>query len=416
MSTTTRGWVYGVALVLAGSTVWADGFRNPPPTAAGLGRAGAIAAQAEGAEAVLYNAAGMAGLEQAEAGLGVNFARSQTEVRTPMGKATSEDPWQVLPAAFAAWPVRDTGWTAGVGVSTPYGQSAEWDRDGLFRYTAPYFAEMRVVNVNPSVAFRASERVAVGGGLDVLLSTLEFKQVYPWSVSTGMPGLPDGRATFDAEGAGVGAHLGVTWEPVAAHRVALTYRSAVTVEYDGDFELTGMPPAPGPSPFRPKSGFSTEVDFPNIVALGWGVELTDAVRVEAMVEWLDWSRQEELKLDIGRNQPLLPEDTLRYDWEDTWTFQVGADWRVAPEWSLRAGYAFLESPVPDATYTPILSDADRHLLTLGLGFARGAHRVDTALALSFADDREVRDNVNPAYNGTYEVTPDLVGLTYTYTF
>ena len=83
---------------------------------------------------------------------------------------------------------------------------------------------------------------------------------------------------------------------------------------------------------------------------------------------------------------------------------------------MRGGYIFLQSPVPDETFSPILPDADRHVLSVGLGYKHGGHRFDLAYALSLFEDRHITNDQNPAYNGDYSLNANLFGITYGYAF
>jgi long-subunit fatty acid transport protein len=47
---------------------------------------------------------------------------------------------------------------------------------------------------------------------------------------------------------------------------------------------------------------------------------------------------------------------------------------------------------------------------------QGAHRVDVAYAYAILDERDVRDNLNPAYNGNYDSESQILALSYGYTF
>lgn len=408
-------WVAGFSLGLgAAGVVHADGFRNPPPGGAGLGRSGTFMAQVDDASAISYNPANLTLLPSSEIMVAASVARTQVEFRNRLGQAAeSDDPWQMLPNVYAALKL-DEDWALGVGVTTPYGQSSEWDRESVLKYQAPYFAQMTLVNVNPSAAWRVNEALSVGAGVDVFASTLEFKQAFPWGMALGAPGAPDGTAKLDVEGAGVGANAGLTWSINAAHRLALTYRSPVKVEFDGDFSVSGAPP------FVPGAGragdASTDITFPDIVGAAYGIQVTEAVRVEAGVEWLGWSRYDVMDLDVGANRRLLAESRIRNDWNDTITCSVGADWAVSETWILRAGYAFIESPIPDETFSPILPDADRHVVALGVGWRRGAHAVDAAVTYNIYDDRTIRTHPNPALNGEYEMESDLFSVSYRRTF
>ncbi len=405
-----------LAMALCASSALADGFRNPPPGAAGLGRGNAFAAQADDASAVSYNPANLAFLAAPEIEVALTLASMETELRAAAGfAAASDDAWQVLPNIYYALPLSDNV-VGGLGLTTPFGQSVEWAQDSGVAMVSPYFAQMSLVNFNPSAGWRINDRVAVGAGLDVFASTLEFRQVVPWSALPGFPpGLPAGEARVETSGLGVGANVGLTVKLADAHRLALTYRSPVTVKYEGDFNLRGAPSAPGLG----NSDFETEMEFPGIATIGYGVELTDTLRVEADVEWLGWSAMESLPIDAGANQPLAdPSGTgaIPYDWDDTWTFNFGVDWACAADWVLRAGYSYVPTPVPNRTFSPLLPDEDRHVIAVGAGYHKGNHAVDLVWTLSLVDDRTVTGNQNPAFNGVYDLDPQLVAVSYRYRF
>ncbi|WP_425449969.1 OmpP1/FadL family transporter [Virgifigura deserti] len=78
---------------------------------------------------------------------------------------------------------------------------------------------------------------------------------------------------------------------------------------------------------------------------------------------------------LGFDLSLLFEPTNRLrlgltttDWNDSWFFALSATWRPAPVWTLRAGVAFDQSPVPDRTRDPRIPDADHQWLSLGVGY------------------------------------------------
>jgi long-chain fatty acid transport protein len=417
----TAGCIALVVILAAATTGWASGFRNPPAGADALANAGGDVVFVDDASAVSHNTANLVSLKDPQALASVTLLNSKSEFENALGQsAETEEPWKYLPNLYFAWPVKPGKLAAGVGVTTPYGQSTEWAEDSVFRYTAPYFAQLRVVDVSPCLAGQIGDRLSVGIGADLYESDLNLKQIYPWAVATGNLLDPDGEADFSGEGQGFGGNIALAFQVTERQKLALTYRSAVKVDYDGDFELSHIPTA-DLSPMMqlmvtPRSDFSTEIEFPAIAAIGYGVQVTDAVRVEGNVEWIEFSRYDALPLDVGANGILLPSTTVREDWEDSWTFSLGADWQVSPALTLNAGYAFIQSPIPDDTFSPTLPDADRHVLGLGLGWKHGGHALDLAYAYSLFDDRDISGNDNPAYDGTYEITSSLASISYSYSF
>lgn len=427
MSTKENGWgmVLSLGLVCWGTVALANGFRNPPEGAAALGQSGGKLILTEDASAISHNPANLTKLDKAEAEVAVTLVDTETDYSSPFGSASTDDPWKFLPDLFVAMPFDNSTYVAGVGVTTPFGQSTVWDKDGAFHYTAPYFAEMKLMNVNPTLAAKLSDKLSVGVGVDVYWSQLDMKQILPWSMVTGSRLSPDGVIHLQGEGQGIGGNAAVEFSPVAGHTLALTYRSPVKVDYSGDTDISAFPAGAQMLGLSPSSDFDTSIEFPAVAALGYAVALSRTVRVEADVEWVEFSRYGNLALDAGNNNVLLhqPGDpnpmaplSLRQDWQDTWNFGVGADWAIMPTVTLRAGYIFLESPVPEETLAPTLSDADQNVITVGAGYHPNRHRFDVAYGLSFIDDRNVDANQNPAYNGKYETSSQLVSLSYGYTF
>lgn len=155
-----------------------------------------------------------------------------------------------------------------------------------------------------------------------------------------------------------------------------------------------------------------DINYPATIGVGYGIVLADSIRVEANLEWAGWSANKTLTADLGSNGSLA----IPQNWDDTFVFNIGGDWQLSEDWIIRAGYAFIESPIPDGTMAPVLPDADRHALSLGFGYTTGAHTFDIAYTFSIFEDRKVSPAENPAYPGTYDIDSDLVGLTYSYHF
>ncbi|MBU1909760.1 MAG: outer membrane protein transport protein, partial [Verrucomicrobia bacterium] len=157
------------------------------------------------------------------------------------------------------------------------------------------------------------------------------------------------------------------------------------------------------------------IRFPSVIAAGYGIKVLDNLQLGVDIEWIEFSRYDKLVLDVGPLNALLPETVIPQNWEDSWTIGLGADWQVTEALTLRGGDQYVESPIPSSTLAPTLPDADRHVVSLGVGYAWKGHRVDLAYALSLFEDRQAR-NPNPLLNGTYELSSHLFGLSYGYVF
>jgi long-chain fatty acid transport protein len=421
-----RNWFVGglcvtVCVLGLAPSGFGDGFRNPPEGGAALGRSGVRLTQGDDPSAITHNPANLLDLKGGQVMPSFTVGYSKTTFTSPWGaREKSDDPWTVLPAVYATFPMKDGTYAAGVGVSVPYGQASTWDRDGLFQFVAPTFAEMSSVNINPTFAVKVAPNVHVGVGVDVMWSSLEFEQSLPWMPLPAGFGGPGSLMKFDGDGYGIGANAGVTWQMTPRQRLAVVYRSPISVDYSGDF-VTVNPPPPGMMPpmITPTSDFETEIDFPTVVGFGYGVQATDTLRVEANVEWIEHSRNQRMPIDIENNNAILlaamGTTDLPQDWDDTWTVGIGADWKLSDALTLRGGWTYLPTPVPEETMTPVLAEGDKNIFAVGLGFCRAAHRVDAAYALALSEDRTVDALQNPV-KGRYEFESSLFSLSYAFTF
>jgi long-chain fatty acid transport protein len=382
-----------------------NGFRNPPESATGLATAGAHLTLADDASAMAFDCAHLAQINRPSGMVSVSLVGSGAEATTAWGRSDTEGGWYMLPSAFAAVPLGGDGLVAGLAVTAPFGQSTEWGEGSVFRYSAPYFAELRVINLNPTLALKLSDTLSLGVGLDQFNSDIDLRMIYPWS---GVPGVRpdlDGKARFEGRGWGLGANGGLLWRPADHHAVAATYRSSVKVDYEGHFEISNTPPMPPGSPVTARSDFDSQIEFPAVAGLGYAWRCAPGVRVGADIEWLQFSTVDEMPLDIHNNNALLPPGAspMRQDWNDTWTAGLGVVWDLNDAWALRAGYIFLESPVPDETFSPTLMDGDQHVLTAGVTARLAAGQISAAGGFGLNEERTIRNNLNPAYNGTYDI-------------
>ena len=91
---------------------------------------------------------------------------------------------------------------------------------------------------------------------------------------------------------------------------------------------------------------------------------------------------------------------------------AGGDWRFATNWVLRAGYQFYQTPVPDSTFSPTIPDANQNVFTIGLGYHHKRHSFEFAYGADFYGKRDITNDQNPAFNGTYQITVHLFSLAY----
>lgn len=400
-----------MASILAVSVdVQAEGFRSPTTGAQGLGTSGGRFAFIDDASAAWHNPANLTLLPEWEVSFEPTLIHHEARYRGPFGTAKTENPWKFLPALFVGGPLNDRV-AAGLGVTVPYGLSVDWDwsKAGAMKYLAPHFVDLKTFNFNPNLAFKIGDRASLGLGLDVMWSELQLRQDYSWANLFGNPLLPDGELRARGDGIGVSGNVAISVDTWEGQRLAITARLPMSVSYEGHFDANNVPLA-GSS----RSDFRSQIDFPTTVGVGYGVRVTDTVRVEANVEFVQFSRFESLRLGVDPVQAAtlgLPTDYAQ-QWRDTFTFGVGGDWAFAEGWKLRLSYQHYQTPVPDRTFSPTIPDAAQNVVTVGLGYRLGRHRFDLAYSRVFYDDRSISVAENAMFSGEYEIAAHLISLGY----
>jgi long-chain fatty acid transport protein len=397
-----------LALVMAITcTISGEGFRNPPPSSFGLGRSGGRIAQVDDSSAVTHNPANLSDVHNFEFQLTPSAVYIDVDYESASkGKVSTIHPWKLLPNAFASYEVLPNKLAVGVGVTVPYGLANEWDSStsSPLRYSAPYYTELKTINLNPSAALRINDKISIGAGLDVMYSELVFKQYLS-------PAFPDFKFKAKGSGFGFSGNAGITFNLTERQRIALTVRAPMNVDYDGHLNFQNEPVSGANS----RTGFGSQIRYPTIVTIGYGINLTETIRLESDLEWVQFSRFKNLPVSVGSN-PYLGSMSIPQNWHDTFTAGIGGDWRFAPNWVLRAGYQFYLTPVPDSTFSPTIPDANQNVVTVGVGYKYKSHSLELAYGLDFYDTRDIRNDVNPAFNGTYKMNVHLFSAAYRLAF
>jgi long-chain fatty acid transport protein len=417
-------FLFALAIFSAANS-YAEGFRNPPPGAFDLGRAGGRIAQVDDSSAVQQNPANLVDITNLEAQLTPSVVYISVDYHSASGdSANTRNPCKLLPNFFVSLPLKNDRFAAGLGVTVPYGLSMDWDRNASafadpagWRYQSPYYAALTTINFNPTVAYRLNDELSIGVGLDIMWSQLTIKQFYP---SAFFGGAADSNLKAEGDGFGYGGNLGITWKITDHQRVAVTYRSQMDVNQQGDFRISNLAPGSAGLGATPQSDFGAVMKYPNIVAIGYGIELTDKIRLESDIEWVQFSRFKSLDLNLGNNSVLFSSlgksTSIAENWHDTFTAGFSGDWKFAEHWVARGGYQFYETPVPDSTFSPTIPDANQNVITVGLGW-KGRHTsLEFAYGLDFYNDRNINSDQTPAFNGKYTFNVHLFSLAYRYAF
>lgn len=379
--------VFGV--LLPGARVDAAGFalREQSATAQGNAFAGATAA-AEDPSYMFFNPATLGFLDGYRATAVLSYIRPQTELTSasaatvlgsPIGGRTSVDDVteDAVTAALYGMAELSGGLRAGLGINVPFGLKTEYSPDWVGRYHAVETG-LKTININPVLAWRPVSWLAVGGGLQAQYADAEMSNAVDFGTIGAGAGIPgavpatqDGFARLEGDDWGFGFNVGLLVEPLEGTRLGLAYRSEVEHEIQGDvdFDLDaagiGAALRAATGAFA-DSGASTEVTTPATLSAGVYQDVTSRWAVMGEVAWTEWSTFEELRIRF--DNPAQADSVTEEDWRDSFFVALGTTYRATDTFALRGGVAFDQTPVEDEHRTPVIPDANRYWLSVGLGW------------------------------------------------
>jgi long-chain fatty acid transport protein len=405
----------------------AAGFALFEQGARGMGFAGAFTAQASDPSAIFHNAGGIAFLRGKQIYLGGTLvAPSSTfEGANPFpgaGVTEKSDAGILLPPAAYYTHEIAPDLVAGIGINVPFGLRSRWaNPDGYSGRFIAHSAELTGFSINPTLAFKLADRLAVGAGVDVRLSKVTLERrvplVSPFTqrvLDAADLRLESGTAT------GIGFNLGVLGKLSDSTSVGVSYRHKVKVDYDGSATFSPRPTGNAQVDAVIASGLpagaqsvTTAITFPALVSAGlaqrWG-----RWTFEVDVNWYQWSTFDRLPLTFV-DRPDLSEVIVE-EYGDSFQYRFGLERELTEAWTVRGGYFWDETPSPPASMSPLLPDSNRHGIALGGSWTSGRLRLDAGSWLVLSSLRSTAGLNRDRYEGSYKGRALTLGISLGYGF
>ncbi|MDX1815778.1 MAG: outer membrane protein transport protein, partial [Thermodesulfobacteriota bacterium] len=228
-----------VVLLFTAASAMAAGFRLPEQGAKAMGMGMAFTAQADDPSAIYYNPAGIVQLEGQNVMIGGTYIRENgadfsgttpLTLNTSTGvfdtkQETQEDLDFVIPNAYWTNKV-SPGFAYGVGIFAPFGLGQRYGnrQTSIFRNQVTN-VEIQTIVVNPTVAWKINDVLAVGFGVDFMYGKAKLSQA--GVVRLGAAPLDQVnifQLDLDGDGTAWGYNFGLLLTPSENVKVGASYR------------------------------------------------------------------------------------------------------------------------------------------------------------------------------------------------
>ncbi|QXO19255.1 outer membrane protein transport protein [Vibrio ostreae] len=390
--------------LLSVSTVTqAAGFQLAEYSATGLGRAYAgEAAMADNASAQWRNPAMLTYLKGTQVSVGAVYVNPNVDVDGSVSHALlgstnasasdyADD--AIIPNFYFSQQIDDR-WAIGFALGTNYGMKTD-----LSGFNASHFgdsANIETMEANLNLAYKLTDAVSVGAGVRYVEGEGHFGASAP---TRNALSLPQGTTLKYMEGddESWGWQVGTAWQINDAHRVAITYKSEVVMDFEGHAE--------GISYGTHKPG-KLSVTLPATAELATFHQLTPSWAVHTSINWTDWSTFDQLTAEFNDGSSDLIKSE---NWKDNYRFAIGTTYALNQDWVVRGGIAYDLSAVSDEHRTATIPETDRTWLSIGAGYnVTQQLTIDAGFTYIFAKDasmsepRDASDQTAAAIGGAFD--------------
>jgi long-chain fatty acid transport protein len=274
------------------------------------------------------------------------------------------------------------------------------------------------MNVNPSIAYKVSDTVSLGAGLNYQ----KAEAVLTNAVFLAPPDVPvlfpqEGRAKLDADDDGWGWNIGALFQVSPDMRIGAAYRSAIDYTLDGSVSATD---AAGAKVIDLPA--EADVTFPDSFTLSVVQRFGEEWELLGDLSYTRWSEVDTINVieTTGGTQ----RDELVFDFRDAWRVALGVNYHRSSNWTFKGGVAWDQAPVTDSNRTVRLPDTDRVWLAIGAKYRFGKNSaIDVGYAHLFVSDADINRTktqfgtaLSTTVNGSYDTSIDIFSVQLTYTF
>jgi long-chain fatty acid transport protein len=413
--TTARVWLSVVLVAFGAAILPANGLNLNGSGSRAMGMAGAVIAWTNDVSLFYFNPAGAANAKGTWISLfETNLIPSGTYAFSTYGiDAKTES--KIYPAGALGFikPLSDK-LTIGLGIYTPSGTGATWDGEQLKAFSSGTAYEwesfLGVVTVSPLVAYKVSDKLAVGATINFNYGMMNIKR----------PGV--GQYEESLTGTGFGATFGMQFTPSNKLAFGLSYKLPVSVTLKGDATMSKANLLGAAT----ESEITRKTTLPMWLGAGVSFKPMDKLRLALDVNWTNWKKLADIPVEFSdatwtalMSHPVYKaafNQTLDLKWTDCVQVRVGAEYMLCEQWAVRLGYMRDPSPSPLETMNILLPQIPYNMFTIGAGYTGAKLSVNAALEILRGAEQTVPLTATAKMPGVHNMNIMVPSITIAYRF
>lgn len=258
-----------------------------------------------------------------------------------------------IPASYSAWQLTDRFWI-GMTTGAPFGLRSKPENQVYAGQVYGRSAKLGTYNVSPTIGYQVNDWLSVGAAFQVQYLKTTLKNATGTSIQQAIgPGAPS--QILKGDSFDFGFRVGATLTPMAGTTIGIAYRSSIRQTLEGTMSTVA-----GVLPIK------ANLNLPDSVVFGVSQVINDQWQAHLGVEWTNWSRFR--RIPIVSEISGRPVSSLNFEYDDSWYFSAGLEYKYNRDLTLRGGVAYELSAVNDSNRTVFISDNDRLWLSAGASY------------------------------------------------
>lgn len=281
-----------------------------------------------------------------------------------------------IPNVFASYQVNNKT-TLGLGVFSPFGLGIEHKPGWIGRYHGTK-NEMLTININPSIAYKASDCLTFGVGLTAqyekaeLGSDIDFGGIAKKNLNISGYQLDDGSVKITGDGWAYGFNVGLLYEMSPCARWGVSYRSSLASALKGRATFNRSPS--GDTLMQTLGVFKdtdveTEITLPETLIFGFYNRFAPEYAIMFDGQYTNWNRFKELRVQF--DNPIQPDEVISMNWKGKMRYAGGFHYYPNNCLTIGVGGGVDHSPVNDENRSARIPDSSRKFWTTGLSYNLG---------------------------------------------